>query len=177
MTTGWPTRLLALCAACAACQTFATVAIVDVPDVGPGQTSGESADGSRGEDALSRDGGAGSVLSLDGALPCGDAACNLSFEVCCVCPGCLVPFPNTCFPSFPGCVPATVYSPLACGSSANCPDDIPCCASFSDAGLTGASCRSACSNTDVRLCASDDECAPEQTCSPLASIPGFTGCQ
>lgn len=172
------TLLAILGSLCGACETFANVALVNLPDGSPEAAVVEGpADASASDDAPAPSDGGGVGALAAGFLTCGVSTCNLSSDVCCTCPNCALPFPTTCFPTFPGCVPGTVYSPLACGSSANCPEQISCCASFSSTGLTGASCRRACASTDVRLCASDAECAGETTCRALASIPGFMGCQ
>ncbi len=170
----------ALGLASAGCQTFATVAIVDAPDGSPATVDGagppDAVDGAAGGDALATMGADAASPSPDGSLACGAWSCDLSSQICCTCPSCALPFPTECFPTFPGCEPATVYSALACASSSNCPEQISCCASFSDTGLTGASCRRACSSGDTQLCASSAECPAGKTCQPLTSIPGFSGC-
>lgn len=184
MIDGWPspwwTKLAALCLLCGACRTFATVALVDEADGSVKSTDAEAADAppmEGGADALI-EGDAPITVTAVGSLTCGaDGACNLASWICCTCPHCILPYPTYCFPRITGCVPAANYSPLQCGSSANCPNQISCCASFSTTKLTGASCRTACSSGDIRLCASDSECSGETKCLPLTQIPGFTGCQ
>jgi hypothetical protein len=110
-------------------------------------------------------------------MNCGGTPCDLSSNVCCTCANCSLPFPTGCFPAFPGCEPATTYMVLTCGSTSNCSGTSLCCASFSSSTLSGASCSPSCATGDVQLCASGAECPHGQTCSALASIPGFTGCQ
>ncbi len=135
------------------------------------------ADASRDTNIDARGGPLEGGISDSSVMTCGAAPCDLSTSVCCTCANCALPFPTSCFPSFPGCVPAGTYATLSCGGAANCPSHSQCCASFANGNLAGASCRSSCQGGDVQLCATDAECQDHQTCTMLASIPGFKGCQ
>jgi hypothetical protein len=135
-------------------------------------------------DASDRDAREGAVkagLSSKGTMACPPAndasTCDVGTSICCTCPNCSVPFPTTCLPVFPGCVPGGVYAALTCGSAANCPSGAECCASFdSTSTLTGSSCKSSCAVADIHLCADGAECAGGASCQALKAIPGFSGC-
>ena len=140
------------------------------------------ADASRDTNIDASAGGRSKAASprLVGHDPCGAvrrATCRRA--VCCTCAnsrGCRSR--RAASSSFPGCVPAgTLRHPHLRRRAPTGPSRSQCCASFANGNLAGASCRSSCQGGDVQLSVTDAECQDHQTCTMLASIPGFKGCQ
>ncbi len=140
----------------------------------------DAAAGSAGSDGGAGKAGAGGggQTGTPGTIACGgNPLCATSFNVCCSCPGCAIPYPTTCFPILTGCT--GTGNVMTCDDAADCQGGV-CCAHFSPPSydFTGASCEQTCPDEgNAQLCTTDGECPPDRVCKKLASLPGFRACQ
>lgn len=141
-----------------------------------GSAAAGGAGGSNGAAGSAGSGGSSSG-GTPGVIQCGAAPCSTQSSVCCVCPGCTIPFPTTCYPKITGC---TTGKPVHCDDSADCVGGQVCCAHFDPTTykFMVAACVDSCpANGNARLCVTDAECKGGTHCTPLASLPGFKACQ
>jgi hypothetical protein len=134
---------------------------------GAGASDGGDAGGAGGS------GGAGTP----GSISCGGALCLTSFNVCCSCPNCPIPYPTTCFPKLTGCTGTGKL--MTCDDAADCNGEV-CCAHYQlpKYEFLGATCESSCPEEgNAQLCTVNAECPSGRVCKPLASLPGFHACQ
>jgi hypothetical protein len=139
--------------------------------------AGESGSAGHAADGGAAGSGGSGGAPTPGIIRCGGGICQTSFQICCTCPNCTIPYPTQCFPQITGCTGTGKL--MTCDDAADCNGGV-CCAHFQPPNytFTGATCESSCPDEgNAQLCAIDGECPPERACKPLASLPGFRACQ
>jgi hypothetical protein len=138
---------------------------------GGGGSAGHAGQLAGGSAGTPQAGGASGETGTPGSIQCGGTPCSTTNWVCCI------GVTKWCSPEITGCPLAKV---MVCDDAADCTAGKVCCAHLPPPKyeFTGASCESNCPDEgNVRLCTTDYECRPDRTCKPLASLPGFKGCQ
>lgn len=115
---------------------------------GDGATTGDAALGSN-DGGSPLDAGPGGNMST---FPCGNTACAIGAQVCCV-----QQLQNPPPPFAYGCVTGTTCpsmnnTALGCSSTANCPANQVCCIDQPQNGPVSSSCRTSCPANGAQLC-------------------------